>query len=241
MCKRWHQLVHSPWLLRELRLECVPTDLSEEAELALAWARLRHHNVDPHGLQPAEARPSVLPRLRSLCEWLAKHAPGHVQHCSLHIVAEQHYVHEWQHLEATEQCVQLISDCMAALAAGGSLRSLELSLENLQLDCAPWAGLMSGLQRLHIGCSGCELELGSWVGGMQSLKQLSVAARSLSITGALPPSLTRVVLHGREMDGLPDGVRYCRRWYGWGDALLGFASSCAMHCGGGWARYHSAT
>ena len=169
VCRQWAELVHSPALLG--------------SSLDIAVHR-------------GSSNSQLLARLRSLVEWVARHAAGRVHRLSLRVEAWLWLQHQ-QREPATAPAELLVA---ALLAAGGSLR--EASLTTLNLELPPLAAQLAPLTQLtslSVDANGSSIMLEGPLTCLPSLQRLRLSshARLLAQPGAsLPPALTRLYLRG---------------------------------------------
>ena len=143
VCKQWEQLVHSPALLASL-------DVSIQASLE-----------------------RLMPRLRSLVEWLARRAVGHVRQLRLTTgVPQDEETNEWQDYEAAATLGTAVT------LLGGSLRELSLSTHRVLLPPpSSWLVPLAGLTSLELASTGADLLFTAPLRCLTALRRLSSRPR----------------------------------------------------------------
>lgn len=188
VCKRWHQLCHTPQLLRSLRIEIRSSE---------------HTNPDAYLL-----------RVQSLQRWLASHSQ-HVR--SLHLsAANAHPYLKW--LPATASFGDDITPgAIAERAALAACLQLCTQLEQLTLgdgthpmgvetdEAADWLLSMPCLRRLnHLGDVEQLLRLPPGLSGLQQLEHANLEGAGMVLH--LPRSLTSLQLYEFDPVALPEQV-----------------------------------
>ena len=167
MCRQWAELVHSPALLASLDVAIGP-----------AYAeRLLH-------------------RLRSLVEWAARRAVGHVQRLRLELAAcEPEDAGGGPAFTAEEKPVALVALVSALALLSSSLRHLSLTARRLQLPPLDlWTAPLTRLSSLEVGCNARYLTVGGSMRCLTALQRLRLKAADgeveLRPEAVLPPALT---------------------------------------------------
>lgn len=136
---------------------------------------------------------SVLPRLRAALAFLCSHGK-HIQRLDLNAepASDPAYpAHAASELEA------LVASCLAVVgAAGGQLSALSVG-EETPLVSTAWLPPLAALAELELGGEGRTLQLPDGFSKLSCLTDANLYGDPLHLPAdGLPPSLTRLVLHG---------------------------------------------